>query len=177
MFIFALVIMLLRLVMGIGLMTVQSTKYRAAVQATAASQALALAESGLEDIRVKLNFDHRFLPRAGEGQSTFTYAEDIKEKMSKIPMLDSLKGHIELTMTHEGLRIELLEDSTANFFESGRATLSDRGQVLVSLIGQALARDSNQVMVEGHTDARPYNGAKGYTNCELSADRANSAGN
>src|SRR6185295_13024766 len=90
-------------------------------------------------------------------------------------MLDSLKGHIELTMTHEGLRIELLEDSTAKFFESGRAALSDRGRVLISLIGQALAQDSNQVVVEGHTDARPYNGAAGYTNWELSADRANAA--
>ncbi|MEO8452919.1 MAG: OmpA family protein [Gemmatimonadota bacterium] len=102
-------------------------------------------------------------------------AENIKEKMSKVPMLDSLKGHIELTMTHEGLRIELLEDSTAKFFESGRAVLSERGRVLVSLIGQTLAQDSNQVMVEGHTDARPYNGAAGYTNWELSADRANAA--
>jgi chemotaxis protein MotB len=102
-------------------------------------------------------------------------AEDIKEKMGKVPLLDSLKGHIELTMTQEGLRIELLEDSTAKFFESGGAALSDRGRVLVSLIGQALSQDSNQIMVEGHTDARPYNSTTGYTNWELSADRANSA--
>ncbi len=102
-------------------------------------------------------------------------SESIREKLGKIPLLDSLKNHVEITMTEEGLRIELLEDSTAQFFESGSATMSSRGQDLLTVIGKELGGDSNQVQLEGHTDARPYSAKNGYSNWELSADRANSA--
>ena len=102
-------------------------------------------------------------------------SESIREKLGKIPVLDSLKNHLEITMTDEGLRIELLEDSTAQFFESGSAAMSPRGQQLVTVIGTELATDSNLVQLEGHTDARPYAAKNGYSNWELSADRANSA--
>ena len=78
-------------------------------------------------------------------------------------------------MTEEGLRIELLEDSTAQFFESGRAVMSKRGQELLALIAKELVTDSNQIQLEGHTDARPFATRNGYTNWELSADRANAA--
>ncbi len=102
-------------------------------------------------------------------------SEAIKDKLGKIPLLDSLKNHVEITMTEEGLRIELLEDSTAQFFESGRASMSQRGQQLLTVIGTELRSDSNLVQLEGHTDALPYASTTGYSNWELSADRANSA--
>ena len=102
-------------------------------------------------------------------------SESIREKLGEIPMLDSLKNHVEITMTEEGLRIELLEDSTAQFFESGSATMSSRGQDLLTVIGKELGSDSNLVQLDGHTDARPYAAKNGYSNWELSADRANSA--
>jgi len=102
-------------------------------------------------------------------------AERLREKLGKMPLLDSLKNHVEITLTEEGLRIELLEDSTAQFFQSGSAEMSARGRQLVQLIGKELAADSNQVLLEGHTDARPYVSPTGYTNWELSADRANAA--
>ena len=102
-------------------------------------------------------------------------AENVKEKLGKVPLLDSLKNHVEITMTEQGLRIELLEDSTAQFFQTGSANLSKRGRDLLALIGKELEADSNQVQIEGHTDARPYAAKNGYTNWELSADRANAA--
>ncbi|MGE0443289.1 MAG: flagellar motor protein MotB [Gemmatimonadales bacterium] len=102
-------------------------------------------------------------------------AERLKEKLGKVPLLDSLKNHVEITMTEEGLRIELLEDTTAQFFQSGSAAMSDRGQQLLGVVAQEIATDSNAIMVEGHTDARPYVSPTGYTNWELSADRANTA--
>ncbi len=102
-------------------------------------------------------------------------SEAIRDKLGKTPLLDSLKNHIEITMTEDGLRIELIEDSTAQFFESGSANMSQRGKELLSVIGKELASDSNQVQLEGHTDARPYSAKNGYSNWELSADRANSA--
>jgi chemotaxis protein MotB len=104
-----------------------------------------------------------------------TLAQQLKEKLGTVPLLDSLKNHVEITMTEKGLRIELLEDSTAQFFQSGSAVMSERGHQLLKLISQTLATDSNQIEIEGHTDARPYANKAGYTNWELSADRANTA--
>ncbi|MBX3147615.1 MAG: OmpA family protein [Gemmatimonadales bacterium] len=102
-------------------------------------------------------------------------AEDIREKLGKVPLLDSLRNRIEITLTDDGLRIELLEDSTAQFFQSGSAAMSPHGRELITLIGRELARDSNQIQIEGHTDSRPYASTTGYSNWELSADRANTA--
>jgi chemotaxis protein MotB len=103
-------------------------------------------------------------------------AQQLRDKLGQVPLLDSLKQNIEITMTDEGLRIELLEDTTGTFFHSGSSVVSERGHILLDLIGHELARDSgNRILVEGHTDARPYVNRAGYTNYELSADRANSA--
>jgi chemotaxis protein MotB len=103
-------------------------------------------------------------------------AERLRDKLGKIPLLDSLKNNIEITLTDEGLRIELLEDTSGTFFQSGSATVSDRGRTILDLLGRELATDSTeQLLVEGHTDSRPYAGSTGYTNYELSADRANGA--
>jgi chemotaxis protein MotB len=102
-------------------------------------------------------------------------AVQIKEKLANVPALDSILSHVEITVTEEGLRIELLEDSTAMFFESGSAQLSARGQQLLQMVGRELAGESNRMEIEGHTDARPYLSRTGYSNWELSVDRANSA--
>lgn len=103
-------------------------------------------------------------------------ADQLREKLGRVPLLDSLRQYVEITMTDEGLRIELIEDSTAMFFESGSAVPSSRGRLLLELIGRELAADPNQVTIEGHTDARPFAaGGSGYGNWELSVDRANAA--
>ena len=103
-------------------------------------------------------------------------AENLREKLGQIPLLDSLKQNIEITMTDEGLRIEMLEDTTGTFFQSGSSVVSERGRILLDVLGRELGKDStNHLLVEGHTDARPFVNRAGYTNYELSADRANSA--
>jgi chemotaxis protein MotB len=102
-------------------------------------------------------------------------AEQIRDRLGKVPALDSILSHVEITMTEEGLRIELLEDSTAMFFESGSAAMSARGRQLLELVGRELAKEDNTLEIEGHTDARPYSARTGYSNWELSVDRANTA--
>jgi chemotaxis protein MotB len=86
-----------------------------------------------------------------------------------------LKNQIEIELTQEGLRIELLEDSVGTFFPTGSAKPSERGVALIRFLGSELAALPNAIVVEGHTDARPYPSTDGYTNWELSADRANAA--
>src|SRR5262249_8509752 len=80
-----------------------------------------------------------------------------------------------IALTEDGLHIQLLEDSTGVFFETGKALPSDRGRQVLALLGTELGKLPNLVRIEGHTDARPYSGARNYSNWELSADRANSA--
>lgn len=89
--------------------------------------------------------------------------------------LEKLSKQIEITITPEGLRIELLEGAKATFFESGSAQLSASGQELVALLASELKTLPNALLIEGHTDAAPYPSETGYSNWELSADRANAA--
>ncbi len=99
----------------------------------------------------------------------------LEQRINDIPELASVKNNIEITMTDEGLRVQLLEDSTGVFFETGSAMPSTRGQEMLAILGAELGRLSNHVNIEGHTDARAYSGVTGYTNWELSTDRANTA--
>ena len=97
--------------------------------------------------------------------------QEIKERQE----LQKLSKQIEMTITPEGLRIELLEDKNGTFYQSGGARLSESGQELLALLGAELKTLPNALLIEGHTDATPYSSDISYSNWELSADRANSA--
>ena len=105
--------------------------------------------------------------------------DQLKQQLQKaiegIPNFDKLKNHIEMTITPEGLRIELTESADGTFFNSGSPKLSADGQdILIALAGE-LGKLPNKLSVEGHTDAKPYAPNSNYGNWELSADRANAA--
>ncbi len=89
--------------------------------------------------------------------------------------LEKLLKQIQITITPEGLRIELLEARNGTFFQSGSARLSDSGQELLALLAAELKTLPNSLLIAGHTDAAPYSADATYTNWELSADRANAA--
>ena len=89
--------------------------------------------------------------------------------------LKKLDKNIEMTVTPEGLRIELLESDKGTFFDSGSTALNKSGQELLSVLAAELGKVPNPLSIEGHTDAKPYTGTGNYTNWELSADRANAA--
>ena len=105
--------------------------------------------------------------------------EDLKEKLLKEveanKALEKLRKQIEITVTPEGLRVELLEGKNGTFYQSGSAQLSESGQELLVLLAHELKTLPNQLLIEGHTDAKPYAGGGTYSNWELSADRGNSA--
>lgn len=102
-------------------------------------------------------------------------ARHLEQRLDRVPELKDVRAFVEIQIAEDGLRIQLLEDSDGVFFETGVATPSDKGRRILALLGSELGRLSNRVRVEGHTDARPYSQQAGYTNWELSADRANAA--
>jgi len=119
---------------------------------------------------------------AGAGEGLLLSQDDmskLKEKleqaMRELPQFEQMKQNIEVTVTSEGLRIELLEKEGGMFFESGNAKPTGKGSELIRMLGEQLKGIPNKLLVEGHTDAKPYSADHGYTNWELSADRANSA--
>jgi chemotaxis protein MotB len=101
--------------------------------------------------------------------------EQIEKAIHEQRAFDKLTRQIEITITAEGLRIELIEDKSGTFFQSGSAQLSDSGQKLLGLLANQLKSLPNHLLLEGHTDAQPYSDNAAYTNWELSADRANAA--
>jgi chemotaxis protein MotB len=102
-------------------------------------------------------------------------AENLREALKQVPALNALEGRIEITVTAEGLRIELLENDKNNFFAVGSAQLLPETVQLLGVIAKELSTLGNPIAVEGHTDSRAYASSNGYTNWELSADRANAA--
>src|SRR4051812_14162553 len=108
-----------------------------------------------------------------------TSMEQIKERLEQgikaKKDLQQLSKQIEITVTPEGLRIELLEGKNGTFYEIGSARLSKSGQELLGLLAAELKTLPNPLLIEGHTDAAPYSSDASYSNWELSADRANAA--
>jgi chemotaxis protein MotB len=119
----------------------------------------------------------------GTGESVHEASTDQLEKLKdKLEQeikarkdLEKLSKQIEITITPEGLRIELLEGKDGTFFEIGGAKLSESGQSLLALLASELKTLPNSLLIEGHTDSTPYSNDGGYSNWDLSADRANSA--
>jgi chemotaxis protein MotB len=101
--------------------------------------------------------------------------EELQKTMRQVPNFDKLKNHIDMTITSEGLRIELLESATSTFFDSGKPTPNKDGQDILEALSKELGTIPNKIAVEGHTDSKAYLGKSNYSNWELSVDRANAA--
>ncbi len=104
---------------------------------------------------------------------------DLKDKleqaMKKSPEFEKLKDYIQMSVTGEGLRVELLESEKGIFFESGSGRPSAIGHELILRLGEELKKLPNDLLIEGHTDSKPFASGGEYSNWELSTDRANAA--
>jgi chemotaxis protein MotB len=90
--------------------------------------------------------------------------EQLQKAIREVPKFNELQNHIDMTVTNEGLRIELTESANGVFFESGKDKLSDVGSDLVKLLAQELGKVPNSIAIEGHTDSKPYPEGALYTN-------------
>jgi chemotaxis protein MotB len=101
--------------------------------------------------------------------------EELQKTVRQVAHFDKLKDHVEMTVTADGLRIELTESEVGTFFESGSSVPSANGRELLVVLAKELGKLPNKISIEGHTDAKPFAGKGHYGNWELSADRANAA--
>ena len=109
--------------------------------------------------------------------------ERIKALQSKIdalitenPRLNEYKSQIRMDITPDGLQIQIIDDQNRPMFDSGSALVKPYMRDILKEIGSALGGVENRISLAGHTDATPYgNGDRGYSNWELSADRANAS--
>ncbi|HJW54086.1 MAG TPA: flagellar motor protein MotB [Burkholderiaceae bacterium] len=92
------------------------------------------------------------------------------------PMLRQYKKQLLIDITSEGLRIQIVDEQNRPMFALAKAELQPYTKEILREIGHALNDMPNKISLSGHTDATPYsNGEKGYSNWELSADRANAS--
>ena len=101
--------------------------------------------------------------------------EQLEKKIREMNDFEKLKSHVEMTITSEGLRIELMESASGTFFDSGSPQLNADGRDLLITLAQELGKLPNKISIEGHTDSKPYATSGTYSNWELSTDRANAA--
>ena len=101
--------------------------------------------------------------------------EQLQQAIREVPNFDKLKNHIDMTVTNEGLRIELMESAKGTFYDIGSPDLNADGRDIVVVLAQELGKLPNKLAIEGHTDAKSYSKGRNYSNWELSADRANAA--
>lgn len=101
-------------------------------------------------------------------------SKKIEEKIASVPAFEKFKDKIQITVSRDGMKIELIEDSKGLFFDVGSAKMKEETIKLMALIASEVGKLNNKVIIEGHTDARPYI-TPGYSNWELSFDRGNAA--
>ncbi len=121
--------------------------------------------------------------KAAQAELERIEAEKLKQLKGRIekaidanPMLKQFKRQLLLDITSEGLRIQIVDEKNRPMFELARAELQPYTKEILHEIGRVLNDVPNRISLSGHTDATPYaNGSKGYSNWELSADRANAS--
>ncbi|MEO1765679.1 flagellar motor protein MotB [Thiobacter aerophilum] len=106
--------------------------------------------------------------------------EKLKDKLEKLidsnPALKPFKKQLLIDITSEGLRIQIVDEKNRPMFKVGSAVLEPYARAILSEIAKVLNDVPNTISLSGHTDATPYSGGeRGYSNWELSADRANAS--
>ncbi|MCP1573344.1 flagellar motor protein MotB [Herbaspirillum rubrisubalbicans] len=109
-----------------------------------------------------------------------TRLEELKTRLEKAidsnPTLKQFKNQLLIDITTEGLRIQIVDEKNRPMFALASAQLQPYTKEILHEIGRTLNDVPNKISLSGHTDATPYShGEKGYSNWELSADRANAS--
>jgi len=132
------------------------------------------------DIPVKKKLLNLKALEAEHKRAELAKLESLKKKVEEVldasPKLAAMKSQIRLDMTRDGLRIQIVDEQARPMFDSGSAIVKPYMRELLREIGHVLSDVPNRITLEGHTDAQPFvGGDRGYSNWELSSDRANAS--
>ena len=115
------------------------------------------------------------LAEAQEKKQLESLMEELREAIDKSQALEPFKDQLLLDITPEGLRIQIVDKLNRPMFDSGSSALKDYTTKILVELAKYLNTVPNRISLSGHTDDKPFAGGNGYTNWELSADRANAA--
>lgn len=122
----------------------------------------------LEDVKEALKKAERYKLEALKAK--------IEQAIEENPTLHQFKSQLKLDITSEGLRVQIVDEQNRAMFENAKADLQPYAKTILREIGKTLNGVDNKISLSGHTDASGYaNGDHGYSNWELSADRANAS--
>jgi chemotaxis protein MotB len=124
---------------------------------------------------MQLEAEARERVREAERKKLEALIQELKEAVSKSQALEPFKDQLLLDITPEGIRIQIVDAQNRPMFDLGSARLRDYAQAILHELAPYLTSVQNRISITGHTDIRPYPGQGGYSNWELSADRANAA--
>ncbi|RZT09608.1 chemotaxis protein MotB [Duganella sp. CF402] len=112
---------------------------------------------------------------AEENQRLKALKEKIENKIDANPLLKKYKEQLLLDITNDGLRIQIVDEQNRPMFALAKAELQPYTKEILHEIGFVLNDVPNRIGLSGHTDSTPYMSETGYSNWELSADRANAS--
>lgn len=103
-------------------------------------------------------------------------AAEMQAKIESIPNISKLVGMVEVKLDGDGVIIEIADTDNASMFASGSARIKKQASEAFDKISELIKKMPNKIEIMGHTDARPFSNRRGgYSNWELSSDRANAA--
>ncbi len=108
-------------------------------------------------------------------QALFGVAEALQKQFATRPEFSKYKEQVQIDVTDEGLRIQLIDKADRVSFPSGSAELTPDAQSVLTEIAKGICDLPNKINIGGHTDSRVFPSDNGYTIWELSTDRANAA--
>lgn len=132
---------------------------------------------GEEKTAKKMSGEQAKIERAkNDAKALATLAAKIAAAISNNPKMAEFSSQIKLEITPDGLQIQIVDDQRRPMFDSGSAAVKPYMRDILTEIGRALLDVDNKISLDGHTDSQAYgNAARGYSNWELSADRANAS--
>jgi len=113
--------------------------------------------------------------RSKEKKRLETLMQDLKEAIDKSQALEPFKDQLLLDLTPDGLRIQIVDKQNRPMFDIGRDKLKPYTVAILRELSSFINQVPNHISITGHTDTTAYSSDAGYTNWELSADRANAA--
>ncbi len=133
-------------------------------------------ESGAPVIEAELHDSAVDAVRERLEQQKFEQVEEsLKETIAENPELKDLGENLMIDQTPEGLRIQIVDKDRTSMFPSGSAEMFAHTKKLMAMVVNSIKDIDNKISIKGHTDATPYSSASGYSNWELSTDRAHAS--